>query len=94
MRVFFLTIFSVIPLFTVGAFSTGCRGPCRQLADKLCDCRTNTIDKQACQQEAAIEEGRATITSADDQICADLLDTCDCNAIDTLEGKQACGLAR
>ncbi|MFN0063049.1 MAG: hypothetical protein ACKVPX_11110 [Myxococcaceae bacterium] len=90
MRAFFLLSLAL----ALPALTLGCKGPCRQLADKLCECRTNTIDRQQCQQEVALEADRAVITSEDDEVCAALLEGCDCNNVSTAEGKAACGLAR
>ena len=34
------------------------------------------------------------LDEGDEAVCADLLDSCDCNLIDTPDGKKACGLSR
>ncbi len=74
--------------------SLGCKGKCRQLSEKLCECSPNTLQKDACVQRAQGEEGRLAPTEEDEAICAQLLETCDCRLVDTPEGKRACGLAR
>lgn len=77
-----------------GLALTGCKGNCRKLSEKLCDCEINTTAKDACLQRVSSEETRIGPTAADENTCAKLLDTCDCHLIGTVEGKQACGLAR
>lgn len=72
----------------------GCKGSCRQLSEKLCDCQVTTVAKTQCLQRAAAEETRLSPTSGDEAVCAGLLESCDCHQIDTPEGKRACGLAR
>jgi len=72
----------------------GCKGNCRQLSEKLCDCQVTTAAKTACLQRVASEEGRIGPKAADEAVCQQFLQTCDCHQIDTPEGKRACGLAR
>lgn len=72
----------------------GCKGACRQLSEKLCECQATTTAKTSCLQRVASEENRISPTSADNEVCARYLDGCDCHQVDTPEGKVACGLAR
>lgn len=72
----------------------GCKGKCRALSEKLCECNTNTLAKDACMRRASNEESRVNPTEEDEARCGELLAQCNCHAIDTLEGKRACGLAR
>ena len=73
---------------------TGCKGPCRQLSEKLCECSATSTEKTACLQRAASEESRIAVQPGDEVRCESLLESCDCRLIDTPEGKQRCGLAR
>jgi hypothetical protein len=73
---------------------SACKGNCRQLSEKMCDCALNTVDKDSCLQRVASSEGVNPPTPADEAACAKLKDTCDCRLIDTPEGKVRCGLAR
>jgi hypothetical protein len=73
---------------------TGCKGSCRQLAEKLCDCQPNESAKSACLQQVSSEESRVGTTASDEKTCATLIDKCDCHTVATAEGKKACGLAR
>ncbi len=79
-----------LPLLALSA----CKGDCRQLSEKICDCSLNTVDKDACLQRVASSEGVNPPTSADEALCAKLRPNCDCRLIDTPEGKARCGLAR
>jgi hypothetical protein len=72
----------------------GCKSPCRQLSEKLCECQANSLDKEACVKRAQQEESRVKPTDVQQQACEALLEGCDCHLIDTAEGKRACGLAR
>jgi len=74
--------------------SLGCKGNCRQLSEKLCDCQVTTNAKTACLTRVASEDARIAPKPADEAVCAGLLSSCDCHQIDTPEGKRACGLAR
>lgn len=82
-------------LFASALALAGCKGQCHALADKLCECTSaNNFERQTCQTENSQRQRDADPTAEDEQVCGELLETCDCNLIDTPEGKQACGLAR
>lgn len=73
-----------------------CKSPCRQLSEKLCDCSPNTVARDACRTAAGREEARVQPTEGQQEVCQALLtaNQCDCHNLDSLEAKQACGLAR
>jgi hypothetical protein len=73
---------------------SGCKGPCLQLAQKICDCQATSTLRDQCNQQASNQESQVTVTSADNDRCNALLDKCDCHAIDTAQGKVNCGMAR
>lgn len=81
-------------LFFGATTFVGCKSNCRQLSEKLCECATNTVDRDACLRQASNGEARYPPEAADEVVCESLLKTCDCHLIDTPEGKKACGLAR
>lgn len=72
----------------------GCKGPCRTLAEKLCDCEATSLLRESCLREASQEESRVSPTVEQEAQCEALIEQCDCNSIETTEGKRACGLAR
>ena len=72
----------------------GCKGSCRQLAEKLCECEPNTSDRESCLQRVSQRSSAVTVDANDEAVCETLIEGCDCNTIDTEEGKKACGLAR
>ena len=88
------------PRIAVGVFLTaslalaGCKGNCRKLSERLCDCQPNSYLKDDCNRRVANEESRVGANATQEATCANLLNTCDCHTIDTPEGKVACGLAR
>jgi hypothetical protein len=73
---------------------TGCKSNCQQLSEQLCDCATNTAAKSACLSRASTEASNVPASSAQNQLCAQLMPVCDCHTINTYEGKVNCGLAR
>ena len=95
-----LPLTSLILLLAVVSF-TGCnllKGDCRKLSEKLCECSRNSLEKDACLRRASSEESRIGTTlnrpnAEDEAVCKGLLETCDCNLIDTPEGKERCGLS-
>ncbi|MGA9525856.1 MAG: hypothetical protein WBV82_30635 [Myxococcaceae bacterium] len=87
-----LQIMAVATVALLGA--AGCKGSCRQLAEKLCECEPNTVDRENCLQGVSQRSSAAAVTEQDEATCEALLNQCDCNNIDTAEGKRACGMAR
>jgi hypothetical protein len=73
---------------------TACKGACRELSEKLCECALNSVEKQSCRQRAAEEEKRVEPTAENEAVCEARLEGCDCRTIETEEGKKSCGLAR
>ena len=75
---------------------SACKSPCRQLAEQLCECEDNTLDKEACLQEVSRKDAFYQPDAAAQDQCQAILDaeSCDCTQIETTEGKRACGLAR
>lgn len=88
-RRFVVVVAAVLPLLLAG-----CKGSCRQLSEKLCDCQVTTAAKTGCLQRVALEDQRLAPNGDQEKVCAGLLASCDCHQIDTPEGKRACGLAR
>jgi hypothetical protein len=83
------------PLFFVVLFALpGCKGKCRQLSEKLCECGENSAVRDRCNREASAAEGVNPPTDADEAFCASKINGCDCRVVDTAQGKVNCGLAR
>jgi len=85
-----LALFALLAAFALA----GCSNPCIKLAEKICECQTNTVDREACNQRASNEKAQIDLTRTDEDRCAALVDKCDCHALATPEGKRNCGLAR
>lgn len=89
----------IFPVILAVALSlSGCKGPCRQLSEKLCECTATSVEKNNCLTNAGTKAGLYPPDAEQDAHCQDLLSVkdggCDCLNTNTLEGKQACGLAR
>jgi hypothetical protein len=80
--------------FVAALILSGCKGPCRQLTEKLCECSQTTLEREACLRQASAEDSRVSPSAEDEAVCRELLPGCDCRIIDTPEGKKACGLSR
>lgn len=72
----------------------GCKGPCRELSEKLCGCEQGSGARESCLQRASDGESRVGPTAEQEATCEALLPKCDCELVDTEEGKRNCGLAR
>ncbi len=88
------------PLFLLACMLTllsaaGCGNACEDLAAQVCLCLPDDGTRQACNDRAKQQEANFPIRSQDQQYCQHQLDTgaCDCNQLNTPEGKQGCGLA-
>ena len=79
----------------------GCKSPCRELSERLCDC-VETFQRESCIRAVVNEESRIEPTDEQLATCEQRLETCTidpenrdtCDILKTDEGKQACGLAR
>jgi phage-related protein len=79
----------------------GCKTPCRELSERLCDC-VEPFDREECLRAAAVEESNVELTDEQYETCEQRLTTCNidpndrgtCQLLETDEGKRACGLAR
>lgn len=66
---------SLILLAALGpVLLAGCKGPCRQLAEQLCECEPNTVEKEDCLQKAQIAERAHEPTAEDDSACLALIE--------------------
>lgn len=89
-----LRVFALFVGLSALVLGSGCKGNCRQLAEKLCDCSLTPLDQQNCLAQVGIDDTNYAPNDEDDQRCGPYLKTCNCHLIDTPEGKKACGLAR
>jgi hypothetical protein len=84
----------------------GCKSPCRQLSERLCDC-VEAFERDTCIRNVATQENTLETTDEQLEVCEQRLETCNfietdsteqrkatCARLQTDEGKQACGLAR
>lgn len=76
------------------SIASGCKGNCRQLAEKQCECSLTPLLQQNCLTVAGKSESSYPPTPADEKRCGALLKTCQCQLSGTPEGKKACGLSR
>jgi hypothetical protein len=73
----------------------GCHTPCLDLANQICQCQPDTTSQGNCQTNAQNAEATFSVRGQDDAFCQQKLDegVCDCNRLDTLQGRINCGLA-
>lgn len=96
MRAFSLLLVSVL------AFASACSSPCMRVQQLICECRFQTSDERRnCESNAESQQGLDPPTDEELAVCEALVPGCeailaggDCSALDTDEGKRACGLAR
>lgn len=93
---------ATIPLlFSALLALAGCKSPCRELSERLCDC-AESYQRDDCIQLVAERERNIEPTDAELNACEQKLQTCtinadepdSCNILETEAGKDACGLAR
>lgn len=94
--------FAVLSLALLGL--SGCKGACRELSEKLCDCSTNSVQRELCIRRAANDEARVEPTAEQEAVCEERMAACNCDALrpdqdnvdeDAInDAKVACGLAR
>jgi hypothetical protein len=83
-----------------------CKSPCRELSERVCECRDTRVEREACRQNAAANEGRLEPSPDALDLCEARLDECPDPAADdsrnrtqlceelesSTERKRACGL--
>jgi hypothetical protein len=67
-----------------------CTGPCRALADVICQCQRTEAERRSCRER--VGNNSDTPTAAEDEACSGFLDTCTCASLD-VEDLEACGLS-
>lgn len=77
------------------SLAAGCTDACIQLANVICSCQPDVISQNNCEQLAQSAEGQNSVRDQDEKFCQAQLDSnaCDCNKLDTPEGRQNCGLS-
>ena len=80
----------------------GCGSACQDLGDRICSCQPQGSLRDSCKASIRNELGNVVKpTDADQKVCEQLLGKCpdfeahpeQCRALDTVEGKQNCGMA-
>jgi hypothetical protein len=77
------------------SLATGCSDACISLANQICNCQPDTGSESNCQQLAQAAESIFSVRGQDETYCQHQLDigACDCNKLNTPEGRQGCGLS-
>lgn len=79
----------------------GCKSPCRELSERICDC-AEPFQRESCvravaERERLIEPTQEELTACEQELTTCIINPDDrrtCDILQTDEGKQACGLAR
>lgn len=88
------TVLTLLVMFLGATALSACKSNCRRLSEKLCECSTNSRERDACIRRASSSESTYPVDEAQDAFCEAQLKTCNCHLVDTPEGKQRCGLSR
>ncbi|QRK12724.1 hypothetical protein JQX13_23440 [Archangium violaceum] len=88
-------------LFSALLALAGCKNPCRELSERLCDC-VESYQRDDCVQLVAERERNIEPTDEELSVCEQKLQTCTidanrpetCDILETEAGKDACGLSR
>ncbi|MCC6810501.1 MAG: hypothetical protein IT381_23930 [Deltaproteobacteria bacterium] len=76
----------------LGALSQSCAGPCENLANLICDCEEDPVQRQSCRTQVTTDVGRIKFDKGDNDRCTQFLKTCDpqCRALRRGD-RAACG---
>lgn len=80
-----------------------CKSPCRELSERVCECRESRFEQERCRQNAAANEGRLEPGAEAEALCEQRLEECPdpaegdrialCEELEkSEERKVACGL--
>jgi hypothetical protein len=71
----------------------GCGNACSALSEKICECRPNQPERNACVEQIRLSEiGKDEVSEAEAAACEARLETCTCESIED-GALAACGLA-
>jgi hypothetical protein len=93
---------TVLTLAALAALTlAGCGSACQDLAERICGCQPAGTLQDNCKNSVRNQLGNTNPSGADQAFCAKTLGTCPagsqgsaaCDALNTEEGKVACGLA-
>ncbi len=61
-----------------------CDNPCKQLAQRICDCEPTRTQRQTCEQFRIIDRDSDAVdpTEAEEDFCIQKLESCTCAALD------------
>ena len=79
--------------FAAPTLLSACSTPCEELAAEICACEDTRSARDACERRAKQQASANEPSQGEQDRCEQLLDTCDCFALNTAAGKRACGLA-
>ena len=71
--------------------AAGCTSPCRELANRICNCEFNVNAQAICTQQVEANESERGATNEENERCGELLDSCDCEDLQRGDFDQ-CGL--
>ena len=76
------------------SLAAGCGDACQSLASQICSCQPDDNARASCTQQAKEAEKTFPVRPEDERICQQKLDqhACDCNKLNTEEGRRGCGL--
>ncbi len=90
-RALLLRLYGVVAIVLFMAHAAACGDACHHLAVHICQCGRTQIEQASCIQRVNTDTS-AQVTAADNKVCEQLLDTCNCQALS--EGNLlACGLS-
>jgi hypothetical protein len=90
--------FLSLVLFTV-SLASACGDPCRQLADRICNCELTAAQRQTCRRDRIESQTNDPLrlgpasTPAEQDVCIAALQTCTCEALDE-NRVELCGYTR
>ena len=73
--------------------AAGCGNACLSLANQICACLPDDGTRAACVQRAKDSQQSFPLRPEDEQFCQSKLAVCDCHQLQTIQGKQNCGIA-
>ena len=84
-----LSFASLVLVAALVGSQAACTDPCRQLADRICNCELTAAQRQTCRQDRIDTQSStdplnlgATTTSEQQDACIAALETCTCAALD------------
>lgn len=83
----------ILLILAIAACFSACKGPCEELADRICECELSASSQNQCNEQVRDAMQLRDVSAAEEAVCEAKLEGCTCEALEA-DDLAACGLAK